>query len=87
MITTRGAPGLIWKCMAAAGGWILALTRLLQACAAPVSAKRRRTLAPYGRRGQTYVQRYDWDDIARQTIGVYRWVLGRGHQPDCVRTD
>ena len=40
-----------------------------------------------GERGRDYVRRYDWDDIAQQTIDVYRWVLGQGPQPDCVRTD
>ena len=37
-----------------------------------------------GERGRAYVQRYDWDDIARQTIDAYRWVLGQGLFGDLV---
>ncbi|MGE0643568.1 MAG: glycosyltransferase [Nitrospira sp.] len=40
-----------------------------------------------GERGRRYVQRYDWNVIARQTAEVYRWLLLQGPKPDCVRTD
>jgi hypothetical protein len=33
------------------------------------------------------VQRYDWDLIAGQTLALYRWVLGQGERPACVRVD
>ena len=40
-----------------------------------------------GQRGCAYVQRYDWDVIAGQTLALYRWVLERGERPACVRLD
>ena len=38
-----------------------------------------------GGSGREYVRRYDWDGIARQTIDVYRWALGQGPTPECLR--
>lgn len=86
VITTRGAP---WADLETYGcGWwvdigvdpmILALREAMG-----LSDEDRRAM---GARGRAYVRRYDWDDIARQTIDVYRWVLGQGPQPDCVQTD
>ena len=32
-------------------------------------------------------RRYDWDAIAAETLALYRWVLGQGERPGCVRTD
>jgi glycosyltransferase involved in cell wall biosynthesis len=40
-----------------------------------------------GKRGREYVRRFDWSGIAKQTLDVYRWVLGQGPIPGCVRTD
>jgi poly(glycerol-phosphate) alpha-glucosyltransferase len=31
--------------------------------------------------------RFAWPKIAAQMIEVYKWVLGQGPQPDCVRLD
>lgn len=86
VITTRGAP---WADLEAfrCGWWVdigvAPLVKALQEAMA-LSDKERWAM---GARGRDYVRRYDWDDIAQQTMDVYRWVLGRGSQPDCVRTD
>ena len=40
-----------------------------------------------GERGLAYVQRYDWNAIAVETLALYRWVLGQGDRPGCVRLD
>ncbi len=86
VITTRGAP---WADLEAfsCGWWVdIGIDPLLHALreAMALSDNERSAM---GERGRAYVRRYDWDDIARQTIDVYRWVLGQGPQPACVRTD
>jgi len=41
-------------------------------------------LRAMGARGRDYVQKYDWDCIAVQSVEVYRWVLGKGPRPSCL---
>lgn len=86
VITTRGAP---WTDLERFGcGWWIdtgvgpLVDTLREAMSLPEDE--RKTM---GERGRRYVQRYDWNIIARQTAEVYRWVLARGPKPDCVRTD
>ena len=86
VITTRGAP---WADLETygCGWWVdIGVEPLVQALreAMALSDDERRAM---GERGRDYVRRYDWDNIGQQTIDVYRWVLGQGPQPDCVRTD
>lgn len=83
VITTRGAP---WADLGtySCGWWIdIGVEPLVMALreAMALSDEERRAM---GERGREYVRRYDWDDIARQTIDVYRWVLRQGKKPDCV---
>jgi glycosyltransferase involved in cell wall biosynthesis len=86
VITTRGAP---WSDLQTHGcGWwvdigVEPLVRVLRDAVELGDDKRR----AMGARGREYVQRYNWDEIAQQTIEVYRWVLGHGPKPLCVRTD
>lgn len=86
VITTRGAPWAdleTYRC----GWWIdIGVDPLVQALrqAIALTDKERQAM---GERGREYVKRYDWNDIARQTIEVYRWVLGQGSKPDCVYLD
>ena len=84
VITTRGAPWQdlrTYKC----GWWIdigvEPLASALRAAMKLTDADRQ----AMGLRGRDYVRRYDWDDIAAQTVDVYRWVLGQGDKPDCVQ--
>lgn len=86
VITTRGAP---WADLEThdCGWWVdIGVDPLVQALrsAMALSDDGRREM---GARGRDYVRRFNWDDIARQTINVYRWVLGQGPKPDCVRND
>ena len=86
VITTRGTP---WADLETygCGWWIdIGVQPLVQALreAMALSDDERKEM---GVRGQEYVQRYDWDAIALQTMEVYRWALGKGTKPDCVRTD
>ena len=86
VITTRGAPWgdlETYRC----GWWVdIGVVPLVQAlrAAMALSDDERRAM---GTRGREYIQRYNWDTIAQQTIEVYRWVLGKGSKPDCVWTD
>lgn len=84
VITTRGAP---WADLETHGcGWWIdtGVEPLVQALleAMALSDEQRHAM---GARGRDYVRRYDWGDIAAQTMAVYRWVLGQGDKPDCVR--
>ena len=83
VITTRGTP---WSELPSSGcGWWVdptldALTETLREALDLESA----ILSSMGERGRIFVRKYNWRAIARQTIEVYRWVLGHGPMPDCV---
>lgn len=86
VITTRGAP---WADLQTygCGWWVdIGVDPLAQALRAAMGLNddERRAM---GARGRAYVWRYAWDDIAQQTIDVYRWVLGDQPKPDCVQLD
>lgn len=84
VVTTKGAP---WRDLETYGcGWwidtgVEPLVNALREAMLLSSAER----AAMGERGRTYVRRYDWGDIARQTLAVYRWSLEGGLQPGCLR--
>jgi glycosyltransferase involved in cell wall biosynthesis len=86
VITTRGAP---WADLETHGcGWwidtgVEPLVAALRAATALTDSERQ----AMGERGRAYVQRYDWDAIAAQTLALYRWVLGQGERPGFVRVD
>jgi glycosyltransferase involved in cell wall biosynthesis len=86
VITTRAAP---WADLERYGcGWWVEVgpeplvTALREAMA--LTDEERRAM---GQRGRDYVQRYSWDEIARQMADVYRFVLGGHDRPACVRLD
>ncbi len=86
VITTRGAPwadlethGCGWWIETGVAPLVLALREALA-----LSDDERRVM---GERGLAYVRRYDWDLIAGQTLALYRWLLGQGDRPGCVRLD
>jgi glycosyltransferase involved in cell wall biosynthesis len=86
VITTRGAP---WADLHSfgCGWWIdIGVEPLVSALREAVELGEEDRLA-MGARGREYVKRYNWDEIAQQTVAVYKWVLGQGPQPCCVRTD
>lgn len=86
VITTHGAPWSdleVYGC----GWWVeIGIDPLQEALrkAMALSDEERHAM---GARGKEYVRRYNWEDIAKQTIEVYRWILGKGDQPQCVLTD
>ena len=89
VITTHGAP---WADLEThdCGWWIetgVAPLVLALREALTLSNDERRAM---GERGLAYVQRYDWNAIAVETLALYRWVLGQGERPrpsgDCWRT-
>ena len=86
VITTRGAPWAdleTFRC----GWWVdIGVEPLVQALREAIGLNDDERQA-MGQRGQEFIRRYDWDDIARQTVEVYRWVLGQGAKPDCVYVD
>lgn len=86
VITTRGAP---WADLEAerCGWWIdIGVEPLVDALreAMALGDDERRAM---GERGREYVRRYDWSAIARDTVAVYSWILGKGPRPECVRLE
>lgn len=86
VITTKGAP---WADLETYGcGWWIDIgvdplvVALQQAIA--LTDEQRQAMA---QRGRQYVRRYNWQDIGQQTADVYRWLLGQGPQPNCIRLD
>jgi glycosyltransferase involved in cell wall biosynthesis len=86
VITTRGAP---WADLERYGcGWWVEvgpepLVRALREATALTDEERR----AMGQRGREYVRRYSWDEIARQTAELYRWILGGHERPGWVQLD
>lgn len=83
VITTRGAPWADLKAQRC-GWWIdIGVEPLVDALrtAMALGDEERRAM---GERGREYVRRYDWSAIARDTVAVYSWILGRGPLPECV---
>jgi len=86
VITTRGAP---WADLEAqrCGWWInIGVEPLVEALRAATGLNDEARGA-MGERGRALVQRYDWRDISKQTVDVYRWIVGRGPKPVSVHSD
>ena len=86
-IITKGAP---WQEVETEGcGWWIDIG--VEPLAAALDAATRLspdTLRAMGVRGRALVeQNYTWPRIAVQMIEVYKWILGQGERPDCVRMD
>lgn len=86
VITTTGTP---WEDLRTYGcGWWVEPSEaglreaLMEAFALPTGR-----LVEMGERGRGYAQRYDWSLIAGQMLDAYRWVLGQGERPACVRIE
>jgi glycosyltransferase involved in cell wall biosynthesis len=85
VITTRAAP---WEILTAedCGWWTEVGVEPLAAAireAAGIGDEERRAKGDRGRR--LVLERFAWPAIARQMLSVYRWLVGRAGEPDCVR--
>ena len=84
VITTKGAPWSdlpVYKC----GWWVdVGVSPLVLALqeAIGLSDSERKAM---GARGREYVQRFNWYDIAHQTMQVYLWALGQASPPACLK--
>jgi len=83
VITTYGTP---WQDLQTydCGWWVAPSVDGLRAALADALYASPQRLREMGVRGQAYVQRYDWERIAEQTLAAYRWLLGRGEKPDFI---
>ena len=86
VITTRGTPWADLESFSS-GWWVeTGPESLAEALRAATNLSDDERVA-MGERGRTYVRRYNWDAIAKETLSLYRWVLGQGERPACVRVD
>ena len=85
VITTHGAP---WKLLEeeACGWWVPISTDGIAAALEDATRKSPEELIAMGERGRAVVaERFSWDRIAREFVDCYRWILGEGPTPGCVR--
>ena len=85
VITTHGAP---WKLLEEeqCGWWVPVSVEGIAAALDDATRKSPEELAAMGERGRAVVaERFDWERIAKQFVECYRWILGEGGKPDCVR--
>lgn len=84
VITTRAAP---WRDLEdhRCGWWVeVGVTPLARALEV-ATGRGGDELGEMGRRGRRLVERrYDWAQVAHQTVEVYRWLSGDRTRPDCV---
>jgi glycosyltransferase involved in cell wall biosynthesis len=86
VIATRGTPwqGLERHCC---GWWVDPTVEGLSVALRDALQQQPAQLRDMGMRGQIYSREFNWTKIALQTAEVYRWVLGQGGRPDCVKMD
>ena len=80
VITTKGAPWsdlVEYKC----GWWIDIGVEPLALALKDATSLADDQLKLMGKRGKDYVQRFNWFDIAKKTIDLYRWILNGGDHP------
>lgn len=87
VITTKGTP---WSELEKHDcGWYIdtgvgPLREALREAMSSSDSKR----AEMGKRGRALIkEKYSWPKIAGQMIDVYKWLLGKGNKPDCVKLD
>ncbi len=85
VITTHGAP---WKLLEdeRCGWWVPVSVEGIAAALDDASRRSPEELAAMGERGRTVVaERFAWERIAGEFLECYRWILGGGEKPGCVR--
>ena len=86
VITTHGAPWAdleVYGC----GWWVEIGVDPLQEALREAMALSDDERHAMGERGKEYVCRYNWEDIAHQTMAMYRWILRKGDKPHCILID
>ena len=84
-IVSKGAP---WSGLEGniAGWWIDIGVDSLVACLEKAMALSNAELMNMGESGRDWMIRsYSWDHIGQQMAAVYRWLVGGGSPPECVR--
>jgi len=84
VITTRAAP---WSDLEdhGCGWWVEVGVKPLARALEEATGRASDELSEMGRRGRRLVERrYNWAQVARQTLEVYRWLSGNRTRPDCV---
>jgi glycosyltransferase involved in cell wall biosynthesis len=87
VLTTRGAP---WAALERerCGWWVAPTAEGVADGLARATALPDRELRAMGERGRAFVQEaFGWPHVAREMLGVYRWVLGGGARPACLHVD
>ena len=85
VLVTKGAPwpGVVTH---GCGWWIDTGEEALAAGLRVALATPDFELDAMGRRGEAWVREaFSWDTIGQEMAGLYRWLLGQGPQPGCVR--
>lgn len=85
VITTKGAP---WEELRTrqCGWWIDIGVEPLAAALKQATSLSDKERYEMGQRGRRLVEdKYSWPQVGREMLSVYRWVLGNGPQPPCVR--
>lgn len=86
VITTCGAPwaGLVHhRC----GWWVESTADGIAEALREATSLDRHDLRVMGDRGRVFARQFDWNEIAKDTLAVYQWVLGQGERPACVAVD
>lgn len=86
-IVSKGAP---WSGLQeeGAGWWVEIGVEPLVAALETALAQPPEVLRAMGARGRAWMVRdYSWKAIGQQMAAVYRWLLGEGERPSCVRTE
>lgn len=86
VITTTGTP---WQDLEVygCGWWVEPSVAGLSAALRTAMLMPTDSLRMMGLKGQNYVQRYNWSNIAEMMENVYYWILGHGSRPDYVYLD
>ncbi|MGA2531667.1 MAG: glycosyltransferase [Candidatus Aminicenantales bacterium] len=87
VLTTKASPWeelLTWRC----GWWTEGSAKGITEALEKALNKPKWDLQEMGQRGKSLVcTRYTWNQVAKLTIKLYDWLLGRGEQPDFVIKD
>jgi glycosyltransferase involved in cell wall biosynthesis len=85
VLTTRGTPWSVLE-REGCGWWVPVGPEGLAAGLHEACRLRRDLLAEKGQRGWNLAQKtFNWNAAASQFAALYRWLVGHGRQPECVR--